>query len=78
MVLSPLLAGADNFKMMLILCFFNDVDMFDIHILLHLSQQVGAPELEAWGEKNWGKDPRYRKYVEETPYFIPNPLRMFS
>ena len=40
--------------------------------------QVSGPVLEQYGQEKWGNDPKYQKYVADTPYFIPNPLKIFS
>ena len=41
---------------------------FSALLLLKVS---GVPLVERAGEKKWGKDPAYRKYMDSTPCVIP-------
>ncbi|MDJ0787293.1 MAG: DUF1295 domain-containing protein [Myxococcota bacterium] len=38
-----------------------------------LTQVSGIPMLEAVGQKRWGDDPAYQRYLESTPSLIPRP-----
>ncbi|ORX36474.1 hypothetical protein BD324DRAFT_602249 [Kockovaella imperatae] len=44
-----------------------------IFTYLLLRYGSGVPPLEKSGEKKWGKDPAYRKYVEDTSVMFPWP-----
>jgi hypothetical protein len=41
---------------------------------LLLRYASGVPPLEKSGEKKWGKDPEWRKYVEGTSVLVPWPM----
>ena len=42
--------------------------IFETCLLLFLS---GVPLLKRAGEKKWGSEPAYRRYIAETPLLIP-------
>ncbi len=46
-----------------------------VFVYLLLTRISGVPLLEAHGEKKWGDDPAYRRYVDNTPALMMRPPR---
>lgn len=42
-----------------------------VMVALLITQLSGIPLLEAAGEKRWGSDPEYQRYVRDTPVLVP-------
>lgn len=46
-----------------------------LFVILLLTKVSGLPALERRGQKRWGGDPDYQKYLKDVPVLIPRPPR---